>query len=62
MRGGRGARGVGVAFRTEEEGYGAVRAIDPKTGNKVWDFKMVDYTESGILTTAADLLFSGGKE
>ena len=23
---------------------------------------MVDYTESGILTTASDLLFSGGKE
>ncbi len=23
---------------------------------------MVDYTESGILTTASDLLFAGGKE
>ena len=23
---------------------------------------MVDYTESGVLTTASDLLFSGGKE
>src|SRR5207247_1356170 len=33
-----------------------------KTGEKKWDFKMVDYTESGILTTAADLLFSGGRE
>jgi alcohol dehydrogenase (cytochrome c) len=62
------ARGVtgggraGVAFRTEAEGYGAVRAIDPKTGEKKWDFKMVDYTESGVLTTASDLLFSGGRE
>jgi alcohol dehydrogenase (cytochrome c) len=53
---------AGAAYRTEEEGYGAVRAIDPKTGEKKWDFKMVDYTESGILTTAADLLFSGGRE
>jgi alcohol dehydrogenase (cytochrome c) len=60
-RGGVG-RGTVVAYRTEEEGYGAVRAIDPRTGNKQWDFKMVDYTESGILTTASDLLFSGGKE
>ena len=60
-RGGAG-RGSSIAFRTEEEGYGAVRAIDPQTGNKKWDFKMVDYTESGILTTASDLLFSGGKE
>ena len=50
------------AFRTEAEGYGAVRAIDPKTGEKKWDFKMVDYTESGVLTTASDLLFSGGRE
>ena len=57
------ARGrAGVAYRTETEGYGAVRAIDPKTGDKKWDFKMVDYTESGVLTTASDLLFSGGRE
>jgi alcohol dehydrogenase (cytochrome c) len=60
-RGG-GGRGAAIGYRTEEEGYGAVRAIDPQTGNKKWDFKMVDYTESGILTTASDLLFSGGKE
>jgi alcohol dehydrogenase (cytochrome c) len=37
-------------------------ALDPKTGNKKWDYKMVDYTEAGVLTTASDLLFSGGKE
>ena len=68
-RGGRGApgrggagRGAGVAFRTEAEGYGAIRAIDPKTGEKKWDFKMVDFTESGVLTTASDLLFAGGRE
>ena len=57
-----GGRGAAIGYRTEEEGYGAVRAIDPQTGNKKWDFKMVDYTESGIVTTASDLLFSGGKE
>jgi len=51
-----------VGYRTEDEGYGAVRAIDPKTGEKKWDFKMVDYTESGVLTTASDLLFAGGRE
>jgi alcohol dehydrogenase (cytochrome c) len=59
---GGGKRGAGVAYRTDEEGYGAVRAIDPQTGEKKWDFKMVDYTESGVLTTASDLLFSGGRE
>jgi len=61
-RAGGAGRGSAVAYRTEQEGYGAVRAIEPQTGNKKWDFKMVDYTESGILTTASDLLFSGGKD
>jgi alcohol dehydrogenase (cytochrome c) len=51
-----------IAYRTEDEGYGALRAIDPKTGEKKWDFKMVDYTESGVLTTASDLVFGGGRE
>ena len=35
-------------------------AIDPQTGEKKWDFKMVDYTAAGVLTTASDLVFSGG--
>ena len=60
--GGGAAGRMPVTYRTEEEGYGAVRAIDPRTGDKKWDFKMVDYTESGVLTTASDLLFSGGRE
>jgi alcohol dehydrogenase (cytochrome c) len=60
--GGGAATRTPVAYRTEEEGYGAVRAIDPATGEKKWDFKMVDYTESGVLTTASDVLFSGGRE
>jgi alcohol dehydrogenase (cytochrome c) len=64
---GRGAAGPGggrasAANRTEAEGYGAVRALDPKTGDKKWEFKMVDYTEAGVLTTGSDLLFSGGRE
>ena len=45
-----------------EEGYGLVRAIDPHTGEKKWEFKMNDMTMSGILTTASDLLFTGGRE
>src|SRR5213079_3021640 len=49
-------------FRKEEEGYGAVRAVDPHTGEMRWEFKMADVTEGGILTTASDLLFSGGRE
>ena len=45
-----------------EDGYGAVQAIDPKTGEQKWEYKMTDVTDSGILTTASDLLFSGGRE
>src|SRR5438309_3640518 len=49
-------------FRKEGEGYGAVRAIDPKTGERKWEFKMADVTDAGILTTQSNLLFSGGRE
>ena len=34
----------------------------PKTGEKKWEFRMADVTDAGILTTASDLLFSGGRE
>jgi alcohol dehydrogenase (cytochrome c) len=48
--------------KRDDEGYGAVRAMDPITGERKWEFKMADVTDSGILTTAADLLFVGGRE
>jgi alcohol dehydrogenase (cytochrome c) len=48
--------------RLPEEGYGAIQALDPKTGEKKWEYKMTDVTDGGILTTASDLLFSGGRE
>lgn len=47
---------------TEEAGHGAVIALDPRTGEKKWKFLMTDVTDSGILTTATDLLFTGGRE
>jgi alcohol dehydrogenase (cytochrome c) len=55
-------RGTQTLNRTEAEGYGAVRAFDPKTGTRKWEFKMADVTSSGVLTTASDLLFTGGRE
>ncbi len=67
--GGRGVSSMTGALRApqvvrqkEENGYGTVRAIDPKTGQKVWEFKMADVTSSGLLTTATDLLFTGSRE
>jgi alcohol dehydrogenase (cytochrome c) len=55
-------RGSQIQKHNEADGYGAVRAFDPKTGEKKWEFKMADVTTSGILTTASDLLFTGGRE
>jgi alcohol dehydrogenase (cytochrome c) len=49
-------------YRKEGEQYGAIRAMDPKTGEKKWEFRMDDVTDAGVLTTASDLLFSGGRE
>jgi len=48
--------------QSDEQGYGVVRAIDPHTGEKKWDFKMNQVTTSGVLTTASDLLFTGSRE
>jgi len=51
-----------VHLQREDEGYGAIRAMDPKTGDMKWEFKMADVTDSGVLTTSTDLLFAGGRE
>jgi alcohol dehydrogenase (cytochrome c) len=47
---------------TEAAGHGAVIALDVATGEQKWKFNMTDVTDSGILTTASDLLFTGGRE
>jgi alcohol dehydrogenase (cytochrome c) len=45
-----------------EAGYGAIRALDPATGRRVWEYRMNDVSDSGLLTTAGGLLFSGNRE
>jgi alcohol dehydrogenase (cytochrome c) len=47
---------------TETAGHGSIQAIDPLTGEKAWRFPMTDVSDSGILTTAGDVLFTGGRE
>jgi alcohol dehydrogenase (cytochrome c) len=49
-------------LKKEDEGFGAVRALDPHTLERKWEFKMNDITWAGVLSTASDLVFSGGKE
>ncbi len=49
--------------KTQDDQYSAVRAIDPATGEKKWDYRLsANSTEAGILTTASDVLFSGGRD
>jgi alcohol dehydrogenase (cytochrome c) len=52
----------GPNFRMAEQGYSEVRAVDPQTGDAKWEFKMSEPTDAGVLTTAADVLFSGSRE
>jgi alcohol dehydrogenase (cytochrome c) len=47
---------------TDAVGHGAVIAIDPRTGQHKWTFDQFDVSDSGILTTGGDLLFTGGRE
>jgi alcohol dehydrogenase (cytochrome c) len=47
---------------TEAVSHGSVIAIDPQTGDRKWTYYMTDVTDSGILTTASDVLFTGGRE
>lgn len=51
-----------VNQRIPEEGYGAIQAIDPATGDIVWRHEMTDVTDSGVLSTATNLVFAGGRE
>jgi alcohol dehydrogenase (cytochrome c) len=55
---------VGAATNTRlpQEGYGTIQAVDPKTGQRRWEFRMSDVTDSGVLSTATDLVFAGGRE
>ena len=48
--------------RGEKKPFGAVRALDPKTGDRKWEFVMPTPSRGGILTTASNLLFSGDNE
>jgi alcohol dehydrogenase (cytochrome c) len=42
-----------------DPGYGAIRAINPKTGEKVWEHKMQSKPWTGVLSTGGRLLFGG---
>ncbi len=46
----------------EQQGHGAIRALSPTTGNMEWEFRMTGIGESGILSTAGDILITGNRD
>ncbi|MEQ1579560.1 MAG: PQQ-dependent dehydrogenase, methanol/ethanol family [Steroidobacteraceae bacterium] len=62
------APGIGIGRRspinnwTDVVGHGSLIAMDPLTGQRRWTFEQYDVTDSGILSTATDLVFTGGRE
>jgi alcohol dehydrogenase (cytochrome c) len=47
---------------TNEVGFASLKAMDPQTGEEVWSYDQFDVSDGGMLTTASDLLFAGGRE
>ena len=55
--------GAGQRVRSAElPVYGALRAIDPATGQRKWEFKLLTPSTTGLLSTASGLLFGGDAE
>jgi alcohol dehydrogenase (cytochrome c) len=55
----------GAAQRSQNRNnppYGALRAIDPATGERKWEFKYLSPSTAGLLTTASNLIFSGDND
>jgi alcohol dehydrogenase (cytochrome c) len=59
---GGGIRGPVFTNGTETNGTGTVSAIDPRTGTTKWRFELTNVSNSGVMTTATDLLFGGSRE
>ena len=49
----------GVIWIERDQGYGALRAIDVRTGERVWEFRYPQPTMAGVMTTMSGLVFAG---
>ena len=54
--------GGGVRRVSDRNTYGALRAIDPRTGNRAWEFRYPSPTLAGVMSTASGLVFAGDHE
>src|SRR3546814_6023646 len=61
----KGAAYLGAGFTIKpiaEDHIGALRAMDPKTGKIVWEYKNKAPLWGGVLSTAGNLVFTGTPE
>lgn len=54
--------GGGEQLLPGDNAYGAIKALDPATGNIKWEFKLQSPPWSGVLSTAGGLVFGGSIE
>jgi len=52
----------GVVRVDREKAYGALRALDPATGERRWEFRYPSPSMAGVMTTASGLVFAGDNE
>jgi alcohol dehydrogenase (cytochrome c) len=52
----------GTVRRDLDKAYGALRAIDPTTGERRWEFRFQSPSFSGVLSTASGVVFDGDNE
>ncbi len=52
----------GVVWVDRDQAYGALRALDVQTGQRVWEFRYTTPTMAGVMSTAAGLVFAGDHE
>ncbi len=62
MVAGRANMGGAVRVVDATKAYGALRAIDPTTGERRWEFRYTSPTMAGVMTTASGLVFAGDNE
>jgi alcohol dehydrogenase (cytochrome c) len=48
--------------RMQDRAYGALRALDPATGERKWEFRYPTPTMAGVMSTASGLVFAGDNE
>jgi alcohol dehydrogenase (cytochrome c) len=48
--------------RMQDRAYGALRALDPATGERRWEFTYPTTTMAGVMSTASGVVFAGDNE